>query len=142
MSDLDDLDAAFDRACSLDLNPPAGEYVVSAKSVEATKSDRTGAVGLRVRFLIEEGAYAGRALFDTFWLHGGAGPISVQNLETIGFDRLKPREILRFRDFHHLPRVVVRVEQVKRESRTYLEIRSYRPRGPRQDPVGTQEVPS
>jgi hypothetical protein len=125
MTDLDDLDAAYEQAQTAEPDVPPGEYIARLVSVSLTSAS-TQARGLRVRLAIEEGPHRGRLLRDDLWLNGGALPISKQNLETLGLGSRKPSEILAFREFAQLPRVLVQVKHEKHQGRTYVSIVSYR----------------
>jgi hypothetical protein len=126
MSDLNDLDAAYEQAKPLEPDVPPGDYVARAVSVQYRTSTFKGAPGLCVRFVIEEGPHCGRFLWNNLWLKDGALPISKRILETIGFADLKPTEILAFQDFYHLPRVLVRVKHDVYDGRKQIVITSVR----------------
>lgn len=124
MSNLDDLDAAYLSASTTEPELPAGEYAVRVVGVEHTQSNAKGTHGLRLRFSIEAGPFAGRILRETYWLSGGALPIAKRSLETAGFDGMRPSEILSFRDFARLPRILARVRIEEREGRSYVQVHS------------------
>lgn len=123
MSNLDDLDAAYLSTSTSEPELPAGEYIARVVGVKHVESGN-GSQGLRLRFAIEAGPYSGRSLHESYWLSGGALPISKRSLEIAGFEGMKPSEILRFREFARLPRVVARVRIEERDGRLYVVVHS------------------
>jgi len=127
MSEIDDLDAAFERAAlSSGLLPP-GEYAVRVDAAAARKSPRKGTHGLKLRLRIEHGPNAGRVLSADLWFtEGEAARITTETLEMLGLSNLKPSQVLALRDWSGFPWVWARVEHKLRNGRTFAEVRSFR----------------
>lgn len=140
MSELDDLDQAYEQASTLDVLLPAGEYIARVVDVGIHHS-RKGSRGIRVWMRIEEGAHSGKLLRDDMWLTGGALPIAKKNLDALGFEGLKPSSISSFRDFARLPQVRIRVEHEQFEGQTFPTVHSYRRREPKGPSDHAPEVP-
>jgi hypothetical protein len=131
MSDLDDLDAAFEHAQLLEPDVAPGEYIARAVSVQYRTSTFKGAPCFSVRLVIQEGSRRGQFLWINLWLNGGALPISMRTLERLGFAGLKPREILAYQRFDHLPCVVARVIHEEYEGRKHVVVSAIRKRDQR-----------
>lgn len=127
MTEIDDLDAAFERAARSSEILPPGEYAVRADAATARKSLRKGTHGLKVRLRIVRGPSADRALnADVWFTEGEAARITTETLDMLGLAGKKPSEILALRDWSALPWTWARVEHKQRNGRTFVEVRSFR----------------
>ena len=129
MSEFDDLDEAYSKAPKPSLIPP-GRYHVRAVSAKAAKAQRTPAKGISVQFVVVDGSRRGQLLSDTFWLSEKAISISKENLDTIGFEGMRPTEIVALTDFATLPTVQVDVRVKEFEGRPRTELGGYRRMNP------------
>ncbi len=81
---------------------PTGAYSVRAVSVERSNS-KADTPGIRVCFVIVDGPFEGRKLWEDYWLTPAAGPYTKRTLHTIGFGDLTMSQIGMFTGFVDLP---------------------------------------